>query len=93
MGFTDHFGGLVDEFAVYDTIISTDSIVAHAFRPRDPQEQGLRVYFNLDEGNGSRLNNSGSVLTPFGTTSARNGRRLRPTKKTTPHIFLPETRQ
>ncbi|MBK9337257.1 MAG: T9SS type A sorting domain-containing protein [Lewinellaceae bacterium] len=93
MAFTDHFGGLVDEFAVYDTIISVDSIVAHAFRARDPQEAGLRVYFNLDEGNGNRLNNSGSVLTPFGTNFGAEWSPLTARQSTTPHIFLPETRQ
>jgi len=93
MAFADHFGGLVDELAVYDTIISVDSIVAHAFRARDPQEPGLRLYFNLDEGNGNRLNNSGSVLTPFGTNFGAEWSPLTARQETTPHIFLPETRQ
>jgi hypothetical protein len=39
------------------------------------------VYFPLDEGNGNRLNNSGSVLLPaLVRTTAPNGRRLPPGK-------------
>ncbi|MCK6692632.1 MAG: T9SS type A sorting domain-containing protein [Thermoanaerobaculia bacterium] len=90
---TDYFGGLIDEVALYDTTLIADSILSHAYRPRNMQEQGLRVYFALDEGNGNRLNHSGSVLLPYGTSFGAEWSPLTARQATTPHIFTPETRQ
>ncbi len=92
-GRTDHFGGLIDEVALYNDTLQADSIAAHAFHPRNMQEQGLRVYFALDEGNGNRLNNSGSVLLPYGTNFGAEWSALAARQATTPHLFTPATRQ
>ncbi len=89
----DYFGGLIDEVALYDTTLLVDSILSHAYRPREMQEQGLRIYFPLDEGNGNRLNNSGSVLLPFGTNFGAEWSPFAPRQMTTPHVFTPVTRQ
>ncbi len=93
MGRTDYFGGLIDEVALYDTTLIVDSILSHAYRPRVMTEQGLRVYFPLDEGNGNRLNNTGSVLLDYGTNFGAEWTPFAPRQMTTPHVFTPNTRQ
>ncbi|MEQ1745667.1 MAG: LamG-like jellyroll fold domain-containing protein [Saprospiraceae bacterium] len=93
MSRTDYFGGLIDEVALYDTTLIVDSILSHAYRPRVMAEAGLRVYFPLDEGNGNRLNNSGSVLLPYGTNFGAEWVPFAPRQMTSPHIFTPNTRQ
>lgn len=92
-GYTDHYGGLIDEVAIYDTTLSVSTILNHFHHARNVQEFGLRVYFNLDEGNGNRLNNSGSLLLPFGTNSGAEWSPFAAHQKTSPHVFSPVTRQ
>jgi len=92
-GQTDHFGGLVDEVALYDTTLSAASILDHFQNPRDMQAGGLRVYIGLNEGNGNRLNNSGSLLLPFGTNFGAEWTPYAARQTTTPHQFTPATRQ
>ncbi len=92
-GNTDFYDGLVDEVALYDTTLSIPTILGHFNTPRNMQERGLRVYFSLDEGNGSRLNNSGSVLLSFGTNFGADWSPFAAKQLTTPHIFTPVTRQ
>ncbi|MBK9337220.1 MAG: T9SS type A sorting domain-containing protein [Lewinellaceae bacterium] len=92
-GYTDHFGGLIDEVAVYDTTLNADSINSHYLKARNMQEPGLRIYFNLDEGNGNRLNNSGSVLLPFGTNNGAEWSPFAARQATSPHVFTPNNRQ
>jgi hypothetical protein len=91
--YIDYFGGLVDEIAVYDTLLTETEIFAHAQESRDPQERGLRVYFAMDEGSGIRLNNSGSVLIGSGTMPAATWSTFSPNQATEPHVFTPGTRQ
>ena len=93
MGRTDHYGGLIDEIALYDTTLSAAAILEHFEEPRDMQAPGLRVYFGLNEGNGNRLNNSGSVLLPFGTNNGAEWTPFAARQMTTPHEFTPNTRQ
>ncbi|MBL7796044.1 MAG: LamG domain-containing protein, partial [Saprospiraceae bacterium] len=93
IGRTDHFGGLIDEVALYDTTLSATAILNHFQNPRDMQAKGLRVYFGINEGNGNRLNNSGSVLLPFGTNFGADWIPFASRQMTTPHIFTPVTRQ
>ncbi len=93
MGRTDHFGGLIDEVALYDTTLSVPAILDHFQNPRDMQAKGLRVYFGINEGNGNRLNNNGSVLLPFGTNLGADWTPFASRQMTTPHIFTPVTRQ
>jgi hypothetical protein len=92
--FVDNYGGLIDEFAVYDTTLSVTSILHHAQNSRNPQETGLKVYFSMDEGFGNRLNNSGSMLlSSTGMTHGTAWTILAPNQSTTPHVFSPGTRQ
>ena len=91
--FTDHFGGLIDEFAAYDTTLSEAKILSHFQAPRDAQEKGLLAYFALDEGNGARLNNSGSLFLPSGTNFGAEWSPFTARQLTQPHIFTPSTRQ
>lgn len=91
--YTDHFGGLMDEVALYDTTLSVDSINAHFQFSRDMQGKGLRVYFALDEGNGIRLNNSGSVFLGNGTNVGATWSPFAANQMTEPHYFTPSTRQ
>ncbi len=89
----DHFDGLIDEFAVYDTTLSTAAVLGHFQNARDPQEKGLRVYFPLDEGSGKFLHNTGSVLLPDGTNEGAAWSAFAIRQKVTPHEFTPGTRQ
>lgn len=90
---TDHFGGLIDEVAVYDTLLSPAQILDHKTAGRDPQEKHLRVYFALDEGAGSRLNNAGSTLLESGVATGTEWSAFAAVQKTEPHEFSPGTRQ
>jgi len=88
------YGGLIDELAIYDTILPPATILTHAQNSRDPQERGLRIYYALDEGTGIELNNSGSVLiTDQGKTFGTDWTIMAPNQSTTPHVFAPKTRQ
>lgn len=91
--YTDYYGGLIDEIAIYDTTLAQTTIQTHANNSRDPQERGLRIYFSMDEGSGNRINNSGSYLSGFGTTFGTSWTPLAPNQMTTPHVFSPGTRQ
>ena len=93
MSRTDYYGGLIDEVALYDTTLNTASILNHFQNGREMSEKGLRVYFSLDEGNGNRLNNSGSVLLPYGTNNGAEWSPFAARQKSSPHEFTPVTRQ
>ena len=91
--FTDHYGGLLDEVALYDTILNIDSILSHFQQSRNMQGKGLRVYYSLDEGNGIRLNNSGSAFLGSGTNMGADWSPFAANQMTEPHEFTPVTRQ
>ncbi len=90
---TDYFGGLIDEVAVYDTTLSATAIQEHFEDSRDPQENGLRVYYPLDEGNGNRLGNIGSVFLDAGSTYGTEWSAFAANQIEEPHVFAPSTRQ
>ncbi len=92
-GQIDYYGGLIDEVALYDTTLAVSKILQHVQTSRDAQEKGLRVYFSLDEGSGSQLNNSGSALLQPGTKFGAEWSPLAAKQETKPHIFTPSTRQ
>jgi len=93
INFSNFFNGLIDEFAVYNSILDANSIQGHALVPRDMQESGLRIYFPLNEADGSTLNNCGSVPVDFGTAYNSQWSNFVKFPKTTPHEFAPATRQ
>ncbi|MCK6693139.1 MAG: LamG domain-containing protein, partial [Thermoanaerobaculia bacterium] len=93
VAYTDFYGGLIDEVALYDTTLAQTVIQSHANNSRDPQERGLRIYFALDEGSGNRLNNAGSYLSGNGTAFGTEWSALAPNQVTTPRVFAPKTRQ
>ncbi|MEY3194856.1 MAG: hypothetical protein RIQ78_953, partial [Bacteroidota bacterium] len=90
---TDYFGGLVDEIALYDTLLTQSAIQEHYTTARDASEKGLRIYFPFNEGNGNRLNNNGSVLLNYGTKVGAEWTTFASRQETMPHIFSPVTRQ
>ncbi|MCB0533543.1 MAG: T9SS type A sorting domain-containing protein [Lewinellaceae bacterium] len=90
---TDFFGGLIDEVAVYDTLLTVTEILDHKNAARDPKGKHLRVYFALDEGAGNRLNNSGAKLLGAGQTSGTEWSAFTAIQETEPHVFSPKTRQ
>ncbi len=92
-GQTDFFGGLVDEIALYDTTLSIPKILSHSQAPRDMQERGLRMYYPLDEGNGNKLNHSGSLYLGPGTKFGAEWSPFAAKQETKPHKFTPSTRQ
>ncbi|HLF63722.1 MAG TPA: LamG-like jellyroll fold domain-containing protein, partial [Saprospiraceae bacterium] len=89
----DHFGGLLDEVAFYDSTLSATVIEQHFENSRDPQENGLRVYYALDEGNGNQLGNVGSAFLDGGTTFGTEWSALAAHQEVEPHVFTPSTRQ
>lgn len=89
----DYFGGLVAEIAVYDDVLSQADIQSHVNENRDPQEEGLRVYFPFNEGSGNRLNNMGSVLLDRGHPFGASWSNFAPNQETTPHDLTPNSRQ
>ncbi|MEP6792854.1 MAG: LamG-like jellyroll fold domain-containing protein, partial [Saprospiraceae bacterium] len=89
----DFFDGLIDEVAVYDTILSPALIQDHFHNSRDIQEFGLRVYFPLDEGNGNKISNVGSVFLNGGSTFGTEWSPLAAHQVIMPHVFTPGTRQ
>jgi hypothetical protein len=91
--FLTPFNGLIDEIAVYDSILTNADINKHVNKSRDPQERGLYVYFPFDEGNGVRLNNLGSYLTGPGSNNGGEWTAFAPNQTTTAHKFSPNTRQ
>ncbi|MBL7809148.1 MAG: LamG domain-containing protein, partial [Saprospiraceae bacterium] len=92
--FVDHYGGLIDEVALYDSILPLAKIQEHASNSRNAQEPGLRIYFAMDEGTGNRLNNAGSfLLSERGMTFGTEWTVFAPNQNTTPHEFAPSTRQ
>jgi len=92
-GYTDHYDGLMDEVALYDTTLAQTAILTHATSSRNAQERGLRIYFPFDEGSGNRLNNSGSYLSGAGAAFGTAWTSLAPNQMATPHVFSPKTRQ
>jgi Concanavalin A-like lectin/glucanases superfamily/Secretion system C-terminal sorting domain len=91
--YAQFFGGLMDEFAVYDTTLSTTTILAHVQGTRDMQENGLRVYFPMDEGSGINLGNIGSAFLNPGTIHGAEWSNFAAQQMTEPHVFTPNTRQ
>lgn len=91
--YAQFFGGLIDEFAVYDTTLSTAAILSHAQHARDMQEDGLRAYFPMDEGNGNNLGNVGSAFLAPGTIHGAEWTSFAAIQETEPHVFVPATRQ
>ncbi len=87
------YDGLIDEIAVYDTILTQAMIQNHFNNSRDMQEDGLRVYFPLDEGSGNQISNVGSVLLPGGNTFGTEWSALAANQVIEPHVFAPSTRQ
>ncbi len=90
---SEFFDGLIDEIAVYDTILSAMAIQDHFENSRNIQEKGLRVYFPLDEGSGIRLGNIGSTFLESGTTHGTDWSPFAAHQVAEPHIFTPSTRQ
>ncbi len=90
---TDYFNGLIDEFAVYDTILSSTQINGHFQNIRNIQEKDLYVYFPMNEGSGNRISNVGSQFLDFGTLFNSAWSSFAPNQVTEPHVFAPKTRQ
>jgi hypothetical protein len=90
---TDYFNGLIDEFAVYDTILSQPQITSHYQETRNIQEKGLYVYFPMNEGAGNRISNVGSHFLSFGTLIQSDWSSFAPNQIEQPHVFTPKTRQ
>lgn len=90
---TDYYNGLIDEFAVYDTILFPTQISNHFAEPRDMQENDLYVYYPMDEGAGNVISNVGSYFLTNGTLTNYQWSSFAPNQEEQPHVFLPETRQ
>ncbi len=90
---TDYYNGLIDEFAVYDTILTPTLINNHYQESRDMQERNLYVYFPMDEGAGEVISNVGSHFLTNGTLINYEWSSFAANQEEEPHIFSPVTRQ
>ncbi|HLO54720.1 MAG TPA: LamG-like jellyroll fold domain-containing protein [Saprospiraceae bacterium] len=90
---SEFFSGLIDEVAFYDTTLTVTQILTHSTNSRDMREEGLRQYFPMDEGNGIRLRNVGTVFIEPGTLYNSTWSSFAPNQVVEPHEFLPKTRQ
>ncbi len=93
INFNNFYSGLIDEFVVYNSILDLLTIQSHNLVAREMAEPGLRAYFPLDEGDGTRLNNCGSLPLGFGTAYSTKWNDYSKFPKTQPHEFNPKTRQ
>lgn len=90
---TDYFNGLIDEFAVYDTLLTPTLINSHYQASRDMQERNLYVYFPMDEGAGDVISNVGSHFLTNGTLFNAEWSSFAANQEEEPHVFAPRTRQ
>ena len=90
---TDYYNGLIDEFAIYDTLLTPTQINSHFLQSRDMQERGLYVYYPMDEGAGDVTSNVGSHFLTYGTLINYEWSSFAPNQKEEPHVFVPKTRQ
>ncbi|MBK8698533.1 MAG: LamG domain-containing protein [Saprospiraceae bacterium] len=89
----DFFNGLIDEVAMYDTTLTLSTIQSHFNASRVPTEKHLVQYYAMDEGSGSQLNNSGSLLNGTGSHSGADWSSFAVHQEATPHFFTPSSRQ
>lgn len=89
----DYYNGLIDEIAVYDTILSPAMINNHYQASRDMQERHLYVYYPMDEGAGDVLSNVGSHFLTNGTVLNGGWSAFAANQEEEPHVFAPRTRQ
>ena len=89
----DYYNGLIDEFAVYDTILSPAMINNHYQASRDMQERHLYVYYPMDEGAGDVLSNVGGHFLTNGTVLNGGWSAFAANQEEEPHVFAPRTRQ
>lgn len=75
---------MIDEFAVYDTILSPSQITNHYNNARDMQEADLFVYFPMDEGAGNRISNVGPLFMEFGSLTNAGWSSFHPIKRKNP---------
>jgi hypothetical protein len=90
---TDYYNGLIDEFAVYNAILTSGQINSHFRNTRNMQEQGLYVYYPINEGAGNRISNAGSLFLDFGSLNNCEWSSFAANQVTEPHEFAPKTRQ
>jgi hypothetical protein len=90
---SDYYNGLIDEFAVYDTLLTPVQINNHVQNTRNIQEKGLYVYFPMNEGAGNGITNVGSKFLNGGTLINCEWSSFAPNQVTEPHEFAPKTRQ
>ena len=93
LGLVDYYNGLIDEFSIYDTIVSPTLINDHYLNSRDMQERGLYIYFPMDEGAGDVISNVGSYFLSNGTLINSEWTSFAANQIEEPHIFSPKTRQ
>lgn len=87
------FNGYIDELAIYNNIQSLSQIQSHFQSDRIFPEANLAIYFQLDEGSGSKVNNVGSYQLLPGDLVNTEWTSFAPHQQTSPHEFSPKTRQ
>ncbi|RMF01019.1 MAG: T9SS C-terminal target domain-containing protein [Bacteroidetes bacterium] len=99
-GSSNHYSGLIDEIAIFDTLLTQAQIQVHASTIGDPQEVGvdpgdgnLFVYFPFNESKGTVVRDIGPAMSGDGSlvNATFSINTLRP--NTRPHEFTPAQRQ
>jgi hypothetical protein len=90
---TQTMTGLIDEIAFYDSSLTQAEVQSHFNNERDITENGLFVYYPMDEGFGATLSNVGSTLLEQGNNVGGDWSFVANFQETTPHVFTPGIRQ
>jgi hypothetical protein len=92
----DYFTGLIDELAVFDTILSHEALLMHASAAPgggiDAGDQRLRSYFSFNEGRGLNVRDYGASLSGEGVLRQAFFSELTQRQSATPHLFSPTSR-
>ncbi len=90
--FVNHFTGLIDELAIFNTLLPLSDIQTFANIGTNVTHPKLHVYFNLNEGEGTVLHDMGLALTGNGSLHGAGFSTVAAISETLPHEFTPSTR-
>ncbi len=86
--------GLVDEWAVFDTLLPVADLQLHAapMGGIDPGDTRLANYFGFDEGSGAEVRDAGELMTGFGQLKGIVFTPDAYRQRARPHLFSPASR-
>ena len=88
----NYFTGLIDEVAVFNTLLPLSDIQTFSNIGTSVTHPNLHIYFNLNEGAKTELRDMGTALTGKGMTQGATWSTVAKITETLPHKFTPSTR-